>query len=130
MEVKVTVRELAAAIRANGLQKIKDSLFLYELVESDNKSLILSDEFREDAVLIGGCAIGQAYVNLGLHPTDVYTPVFDTPAGEMSVWVFVTDLNDSSEESLENIAGQLEIVFQDNLDEVCMVGERATYKVA
>ncbi len=90
-EVIFTLDDVLNAMEKNGYKQIQYSLYEYEDVGRTNT-------YHPDKKLIGGCAYGQAYANLGILPDTIKSIAVDIYDGE------ITDMNDVLGLSLPEIA--------------------------
>lgn len=106
---EVTVREFIAAIRKNGYKQAFNSL-----INRPFNSLI--NRRVEDDNTIYACALGQAYLNLGILNED---GLFVKEFTEANIPIVgrVVNWNDVEHYSLPEIADKLEAEYADILDE-------------
>jgi hypothetical protein len=120
-----TVAEVIDAIEKNGFEKITGKYFQYQSLPlpSNNPNPLL--------VVTGGCALGQASVNLGIAEQDSWEWTYEQPknaAGEgFAERVF--QLNDTTSLSLPEIAAILREEFAENLNSTFTTYEY-NYKVS
>jgi hypothetical protein len=130
---RFTVREIVAAIRKNGAEKIKDYYYQYSNDVRLNRSLTYVN--RRGSVktypLQGGCAFGQAARNLGVEASILDESIGRLP--EISLFDPVThqsrklnsvirSLNDNTPMTLQEIADYVEKwLSEDQLNRVVYV---------
>lgn len=110
MDKKITARDVIAAIRQNGLRQIRNGSY-YEYDEDDRH-------------IIGGCAFGQAALNLGVDVGDLHTGCTDFNPDrreEFGGFSLVIQMNDNEGKNLDEIADYLQEYYKNNLDSVISI---------
>jgi hypothetical protein len=107
MSKKFTMRDVVEAIRKDGLPKYRGAFFDWKYGDD------------EMPVIVGGCALGQAALNLDVDADQLWRVL------PMTFRRAVTHMNDFSDRSLPEIADA--VASESNLDTVIIVSDLTEY---
>lgn len=115
-----TIGELFDAIEKNGVEKIVGHFFATEQVDSAESYTDTPKTFT--GKIVGACAFGQAFLNLGVTPIR-YGSAWDWPEIDFdeqslrnAISMEITNLNDSTDMPFKEIADHLRKEYADYLN--------------
>lgn len=107
----ITYRQFVAAMRKSGYPKAQRDFIIYEIRGEESNSFGSSLFFSEHINEVGSaCAIGQAALNLRVHPKDISAHL------DLDMKIRIYHLNDNEDWDISTIADKIESEFSSLMD--------------